>query len=386
MLRGAETLTAEVWLFVWYLVSQLGFDTMFTIVLCAYVALMPQMTLEQQERRKIQILNSFFVIPGGLIGFVLPLLFLADPTPQSIGTFQLLVIVIAIFGVIPYFILSYVVREHSEHIPKQSMSLGKSLKLAFKNKSYILYLIYDGISVYIINVSMATIPFFLTWVLSPMLNNNLAMLLFWIPPILCIFIGAIIEIKLAEKFSIKTALSFTLGVLSVGYLLTFALNFTGIWFLVCIGFSLILLGFPGDFILHNPMRADTIDYDFWKISGERREGLYAGIGPLLSKPMISVALATPTSLMTLFGLVYIGGKLQPTKGIFNAFLGVNIAMGLIPGLVALGGFVIWVLAYPLTGEVVEQMKNELLKVHQKRRQEYLKEKDNSNSDNIRNKS
>ncbi len=48
------------------------------------------------------------------------------------------------------------------------------------------------------------------------------------------------------------------------------------------------------------MRADVIDYDFWKVSGERRGGLYAGKGPFLSKPMISVDLSTPTSLMTLF--------------------------------------------------------------------------------------
>jgi Na+/melibiose symporter-like transporter len=215
-----------------------------------------------------------------------------------------------------------------------------------------------------------------------MLNSSIVILLFWIPPIACIILGGFLEFKLAETYSIKTALSFTLGILSLGYFLTFALSFTGFWFLVCIGFSMIFLGFPGDFILHNPMRADTIDYDFWKISGERREGLYAGIGPLLSKPMISLALATPTSLMTLFGLVYVGDMLQPTNGVFNAFLGVNIAMGLIPGLVALIGFIIWVLAYPLTGEVVDQMKNELVEIHQKRRQKYLKTLENSKLDDI----
>jgi Na+/melibiose symporter-like transporter len=373
MLRGDQTLTAQVWLFVWYLVTQVAYDTLFTIVLCAHVALLPQMTLDQQEREKIQILCTLFTLPGVMIGFFLPLVFLADPTVESIRVFQFLVIGIAIFGLVPYILLSYVVREHSEHIPEEPTPLIKGLKLAFKNKSYIIYLIYDGVSVYILNVSMATLPFFLTWVLSPMMGSGLDMLFFWIPPIICLIVGAVIQLRIADKHSIKKALSFNQGVLALGYLLTFALAFTGIWYLVCAGFSIVFLAFSGDFILHNPMRADTIDYDFWKISGERREGLYAGIGPLISKPMISVALATPTSLMTLFGLIYIGGRLQPTMGEFNAFLGVNLAMGLIPGLVALFGFIIWVKFYPLTGEVVEEMKSALLKIHEERRTKYLKE-------------
>lgn len=373
ILRGNTTLTIQVWLFVWYLVTQIAYDTLFTIVLCAYVALLPQMTLDQQEREKIQILCTLFTLPGVFIGFLLPLVFLANPTRESITIFQFLVIGIAIFGLIPYILLSYMIREHSEHIPEEPTPLIKGLKLAFKNKSYVIYLIYDGVSVYIINASMATLPFFLTWVLSPMMNSGLEMLIFWIPPIVCLLIGAIIQLRIADKYSIKKALSFYQGIIAFGYLLTFALAFTGIWYLVCVGFSIVFLAFPGDFILHNPMRADTIDYDFWKISGERREGLYAGIGPLISKPMISVALATPTSLMTIFGLIYVGGKLQPTLGEFNAFLSVNIAMGLIPGLVALLGFIIWIIFYPLTGEVIDEMKSALVKIHEDRRKRYLKE-------------
>jgi Na+/melibiose symporter-like transporter len=373
-LRGSETLTTEIWLFVWYLVSQLAYDSMFTIVLCAHVALLPQMTLNKKEREKVQILSSIFTLPGVILGFFLPLAFLADPTEASIRIFQILVIAIAIFGIVPYLILSYVVREHPEHIPEDSTPLLKSLKLAVKNKSYLVYLIYDGVSVYILNVTMATLPFFLTWVLSPMIDSNLAMIIFWIPPVISLIAGAVFTLKLANKYSTKVALSFYQSTLALGFLLTFIFAFTGNWILVCIGFSLVFFPFSADFILHNPMRADTIDYDLWKISGERREGLYAGIGPLISKPMISVALITPTSLMTLFGLIYVGGELQPTLGMDSAFLGVNIAMGLIPGLVALLGFIIWVFAYPLTGEVVDEMKGELREIHKKRHEEWKAKK------------
>ncbi|TXT67465.1 MAG: putative Melibiose carrier protein [Promethearchaeota archaeon] len=378
--RGTQTLGSQVWLFVWYMVSQIAYDSMFTLVLGAHVALLPQMTLDQKEREKIQIYSTLFTLPGVMLGFFLPLAFLVNPTVESIRIFQFLVIGIAIFGLVPYLFAAYVVREHPEHIPEKPTPLKKAVKSAFKNKSYLIYMIYDGVSVYIINVSMATLPFFLTWVISPMMNSGIEMLIFWIPPLICLIVGAIIELRLANIYSIKTALSFYQGVLALGFLLSFAFSFTGLWYLVCIGISIVFLAYSGDFILHYPMWADTIDYDLWKISGERREGLYAGIGPLISKPMISLAFITPTTLMTLFGLVYVGDKLQPTMGAFNAFLGVSIAIGLIPGLVALLGFIIWTLGYPLTGDIVKEMKGELLKIHAERRDKYIKELGNPRSD------
>ncbi|MCJ7649130.1 MAG: MFS transporter, partial [Candidatus Lokiarchaeota archaeon] len=115
-----------------------------------------------------------------------------------------------------------------------------------------------------------------------------------------------------------------------------------------------------------------IDYDYWKISGERREGLYAGVGSLLSKPMISVALAFPTALMTAFGLIYVDveGGLAATQGLAAASLGVNLSMTLIPGIVCLIGLIVWVKFYPLTGEVVEEMKKEVRIMHDRKRKDY----------------
>jgi Na+/melibiose symporter-like transporter len=158
--------------------------------------------------------------------------------------------------------------------------------------------------------------------------------------------------------------------LTVGSFFSFFAGLIGNWILVSIGFSIFMFGFAGDFIQHNPMRADTVDYDYWKISGERREGLYAGVGPLLSKPMISVALAVPPALMTAFGLIYVSGGLNPTKGIVLASLSVNMSMTLIPGIACLIGLIIWVKFYPLTGKVVEQMKKEVREMHEQKRRDY----------------
>jgi len=360
----------QIWLFTWYLVTQLAYDTLFTLVLIAHVALLPQMTLNQKEREKIQLLSTAVSLPAMIIGFIVPVIYLANPTTGSIAQFQLLVVIIAIFGIFPYLILSRYVREHSEHIPEEKTPLLKSIKLAFKNPSFRVYLIYDGISVFFLNTIMVSLPFYLTWVLE--ILDGINMLLFWIGPIIGLVISIPIILKISSKFSTKASITFYLGVLTIGSFFTFFAGISGNWILVSIGFTIFMSGFAGDFIQHNPMRADTIDYDYWKVSGERREGLYAGVGPMLSKPMISVALLIPPALMTAFGLIYVDvvGGLAPTKGIALAALSVNISMTLLPGIACLIGFIVWIKFYPLTREVVEKMKNEVHNLHEQKRREY----------------
>jgi Na+/melibiose symporter-like transporter len=374
-LRGQPNdLTIQVWLFVWYLVSQIAYDTMFTIVLCAHVALLPQMTLNQREREKIQLFSTIFSLPAIIFGFILPVMFLTNPTAVKIAQFQILVIIIAIIGMVPYFIIAKVVHEHSEHIPEQQKGTIESLKIAWKNKSFRIYVIYDGVSVFVINVLMSTVTFYLTWVLTPL---GADLLLFFIGPIICLLISIPLILKIAKKYSTKASISYSLAVLTIGFFFTFFIGFLGNWVLISVGISIIFFGFAGDFIQHNPMRADTIDYDYWKVSGERREGLYAGIGPLLSKPMISVALAVPTTIMTAFGLIfpYEGATgLVATQGMGAAFLSVNISFALLPGIASLIGFIIWVKYYPLTGRVVEEMKRELAKIQEQKRKDYEKSK------------
>ena len=367
--RGqTSNLGIQFWLFTWYLVTQIAYDTLFTLVLCAYVALLPQMTLNQREREKIQLYGTAFQLPAILIGFIIPIIYLADPNSDTIAQFQVLVIIIAIFGIFPYLILSKYVREHSEYIPENKTPLIKSIKLAFKNPSFRVYIIYDGVSVLFLNLVMVSLPFYLTWVLGPMQGFN--MLFFWTGPIICVFISIPIILKIAKKYSTKASISFYFGALTIGSFFSFFAGISGNWILVSIGFSIFMLGFPGEFVQHNPMRADTIDYDYWKISGERREGLYAGIGPLLSKPMISVALAVPPALMTAFGLIFVGDGLSATHGLAAASLSVNISMTLLPGIVCLIGLIIWILYYPLTGKVVETMKKEVNILQEQKRKEY----------------
>ena len=80
--------------------------------------------------------------------------------------------------------------------------------------------------------------------------------------------------------------------------------------------------------------------------------------------------------MTAFGLYFVGDGLKATQGLAMAGLALNISMLLIPGIVALIGFIIWVIYYPLTGEKVKEMKAELAKIHEEKRKSYETEHQN----------
>jgi Na+/melibiose symporter-like transporter len=76
--------------------------------------------------------------------------------------------------------------------------------------------------------------------------------------------------------------------------------------------------------------------------------------------------------MTAFGLVYVASAegLVATQGIELAYLSVNISFALVPGIASLIGVIIWVKYYPLTGDIVEEMKKEVHLMHEERRTKY----------------
>ncbi len=148
-----------------------------------------------------------------------------------------------------------------------------------------------------------------------------------------------------------------------------------------------MLGFTGDFIYHNVMRADTIDWDELS-TGERRESVYAGVGCLISKPMISIALIIIPFFMEKYGLTPASPEdptdstLVVTQGFGNAAIGVAWGAFLFTAILALIGAFFWIW-YPLDKESLKEMRAELEKLHEKKRAERLPGYGESNNEEIR---
>ena len=385
-------------LFIWYLSSQALYDTFFTIIYIAHVALLPQMTFSSTERTKVSVLYAILTLIGGLLSGTLPLIFLTNPTELSISSFKILVVIFAVLAYLPWILLVRWVKERQEFfIPKEKEeTLWTMIKYVFKNPSGRVYVFYDGISVGILNILLTALTFMFEWLLGlvtyvPKWDSNWGFINI-IPEVAMILIGAvagvIFQLQIPKKHDIKTAIQIGLIFQAIGFFVAFlgaipdpnvtynVYHLPGNITLMGIGLGIGFFGLVTDFIYHNPMRGDTIDYDE-ATTGERHESIYAGIGCVFSKPMISFALAIVPTMMGLFGLVSVkpgdptDARLWVPSGNYgSAILGIGIATLLIPAILAALGAFFW-RYYPLTRQKLEEMHKILEEMHAQKRAERL---------------
>ncbi|MHA1488499.1 MAG: MFS transporter [Promethearchaeota archaeon] len=379
-------------LFLYYLFTLMLHDTFFTISGCAHVALLSQMTMNPGERTKIAV----YTIVASSLGYSmmgLPILLLADPNQSNIDFLRLLVIILAVITLIPWIFVVKFVKERPEFIPESKRSIKEDFTNVFKNPSGRMYMIYDGISVGIFQFFMICLPFAFSWLFG--LNSEYAkinpnwkeinVIMLFIPGIICAIIGVKIQTILTKKRDIKTTLTFSMTMEAIGFFIAFLgcipdasqgpIISSRLW-LFSIGFAIAMLGFTGDLIYHNVMRADTIDYDEY-LTGERSESSYAGVGCIFSKPMISVAAAMVAMIISSTGLrAYDGTEVSTTlfwyEGYSNAVIGVAVAMFLCPAILAVIGVICWQW-YPLDRKVLEKLRSDLEVLHAKKSAERLSE-------------
>ncbi|HEX3021461.1 MAG TPA: MFS transporter, partial [Lachnospiraceae bacterium] len=100
----------------------------------------------------------------------------------------------------------------------------------------------------------------------------------------------------------------------------------------------------------------------------RREGMYAGVNSLITKPAMSIATAAFLTIITAFGY---DTKLKAGLQSANAERGILIGWMLIPAILLIICFFAMFL-YPLNGEKWNTTKAGLEKLHSEKEKEYLK--------------
>mgnify|MGYP005864277381 CR=1 FL=1 len=133
-----------------------------------------------------------------------------------------------------------------------------------------------------------------------------------------------------------------------------------------VSFFLIGIGFAGGMYLIPLMNGDVIDYDETR-TGLRREGIYAGINSLVTKPAISIAQAVFLGFLTRFGY-----DQSLAKGLQSASAqtGILVAWMLVPSALLVISLLV-TLFYPLAGASWERTKHELAARHAAKEKAYL---------------
>lgn len=178
--------------------------------------------------------------------------------------------------------------------------------------------------------------------------------------------GVVLWINRREKWGIKTSTRLMALVFSAGCL---ALLLGGrsvvpaAFGFLCFGF-----GFAGGMYLIPLMNGDVVDFDEHK-TGLRREGMYAGINSLITKPAISIAQWALLTIITAFGY---DQALAKGAQSFDAETGILFGWVGPTGLLLLICFFTLGL-YPLAGEAWEGIKKQLAAQHREKEKKYLEE-------------
>ncbi len=334
-------------IFFHYIVSICAFDTMFTLIVLVWMALLPEMTYDLDERNKA----NFWAGVLGLIT-VLPFLIILGEMDPTTSDFQSIMIFVAIVSTICLFIVVILCKERPELQSDESYPLWISLKETMKSKSFLIYIAYGFTVAFNSSIGLSYLFVYL------LVLGEGGFLAYFGLGIIIGYASNFICMKLHERgkwdmytIIMRFASIKILGTLILIPFILFMDNLILIYFLLLFGS---LLGGYGLFNI--PLMYLSMDEDELT-SGLRREGMFLGINALFTKPASSLGPIVATIILTAFSYEP-GAVVQLASALF----GIKILFFLIPAISSLIGLIFFYF-YPLKGEKLEKLREQLKVMH-----------------------
>jgi len=351
------------WTLFWQMLLTLFlFDTMYTAIASALYVMPFEMCVTNKARSGIIIWKLVFaLISMGVPLVMLPMLESAflDPlsASYSLATFQWVMVGIAVVSAIIIWGSTYFYKENGYTQVEQQMGFFKSIGYCFKNKSFVLFEVISWTVIFAQTVLMAGIVYYLT------AYTEINSMFMYGGLVLGAIAGIAVYLTTMSKFGLKKEMIIMCAAFAGGLLIVLALGYTNIG--IALGMFFIGVGFAGGMYLIPLLNGDVIDYDESK-TGLRREGMYAGVNSLVTKPAISAAAITFTAVMGWFGITI--NKFADTMNVTNRY-GVIVAwVGFAAILVILS--LVAMIFNPLHGKEWENEKNRLALVHQEKQTKF----------------
>ncbi len=341
----------QIIIFLHYVISICIFDSMLTLVIIAWMALLPEMTNDTGERSLVILI----VILIGILAIV-PVLYIIGPMKPTSQDFQILMLIIAVVSSILMLIVARECFERPEFHNDQIFALGESLKETLKSKSFLIYTGFNFCNIFLGGIGLSYL-----FVYALVLGENFgeAVGYFILISIVVAFISNIYCAQLRPKWGMrKIVLRF--GILrALGALVLFViiLNPVPLW-VIWTGF--IIHTFLGGYgVFSTPLLYLSIDEDELK-HGSRREGMFLGMNALFTKPALSLGPIIATIILISYGYIQ-GSDNQPQ----SAYFGIKILFFLVPAIVLFISM-IFIYFHPLYGEILAQMEEKLETLHKEK--------------------
>ena len=336
-------------LFLHFTLTLCFYDTMMTMVVMTWMALLPEMTMDTDERTRISLISTIVVFFFGL-----PLLAVSTLNHEQIKIASLVIALIAPFM---YWMTVKFCKEKQEFQQDSPVPFLKAAKLTLWNRAFLCVIGMNFIGQ--LSSTMNSAFTFMFWFIIGEKN----ILWYYLCSVVVGYISNFIAMRLREKAGMIN-LMIAYGVLQViGGLVIFVLvlNPAREW-LIWVGIVWNAF-FGGASVFKAAMQMLVIDEDELR-SGQRREGMFYGMNALLVKPAESFGPAIGTALMLAFA--YIQGAPAASQPV-SVLLGIKIIFLLVPQVVTLLSlFLLW--AYPLKGQRFVDLQRELEALHARKKE------------------
>ncbi len=369
-------------LFLQELLGLFLYDILYTAIASAIYVMPYEMAVTNKARNKIFLFNILF----SLINFGAPMVLNSQLDKLIEHNANIFPLIMAGMGLVCgaiVFVSTFFYKENGYIVEEKQPKFMEGLKMCLKNKSFLLFEVVSWTVIFAQNALMVGLTYVSgMWAIDGAPNGwiggNSIMVLYG-----ALIVGVVLGILFfnftRNKLGLRTEMLILTGCMGSGCLLG---AFLGQYFLVCVlTFFLCGIGLAGGLYLVPMVNGDVIDKDEVD-NGSRREGVYAGINSLITKPAGSIATALfPLMIATFFGfnkdlkttvtndtgkvvevINYADQSMQAKNGLFVCWF-------LITGILLVLSFIaMWF--YPLHGKEWDEKKKELSEQHLKKQQEY----------------
>jgi GPH family glycoside/pentoside/hexuronide:cation symporter len=352
--------TNQIIIFIHFVISICAFDTMLTLIVLCWMALLPEMTSNIDQRNKA----NFFVNIFGFFGAV-PVIVIQLLKGYGLIAFQIGNIIVAVMSIVCLEIVALSCKESPEFQKDETFPIKKSIKRTVKSKSFMLYIGFNFCQVFNRSIGLT---YLFTYIII-LGNNTAAIIGYFLVYVIIGFSSNYLCVKLRPKWGIKKVI-LRFGILGViGSAIMFFLILNPILEpLIWIGFA--WSAFFGGYSVYNyPLMTLSMDEDEIR-HGVRREGMFLGMNALFTKPAESLGPIIATFILEYFGYI----RDTPIQSA-SAIVGIKILFLLVPT-IFIGVGLIFMYFYPLHGDKFNELKNELERLHKRKRADLVENKSN----------
>lgn len=356
------------------------FDLLYTAIASALYVMPYEMAVTNKARSPIFIWKIIFsIISTGVPMFfngMLSDMLNTKTNPNGYTTFMWIMIGVGIVGGIIMFVSTFFYKENGYVKDEPQPKFWDGLKACLKNKSFLLF---EVISITVIyaqsNLMNGLTAAWEMWGAEPgWLGSGTSQYLCLGAMAVGVVSALFLDTKMREKWGAKNLTLIMCASMAAG---CFVGSFLGRYlYALVVAFFLIGVGFAGGMYLIPVVNGDVIDKDEID-NGSRREGTYAGVNSLITKPFMSIAQVTYLAIFQAYGLQGTTDEAGATNydwasQSMTTKNGFFIAWMLIPAVLLVLSFVAMYF-FPLHGEKWNEAKATLAKQHADKEAAYEQE-------------